>query len=98
MTNKNYVFKFLVLIGLGYVISKYGFTRFLIGITVLVTLGTLLGNNHDPSPIGVCLFFLAILYSFKLYRKNKWENYMKGIVGKEHFENNKEYYYNLKNK
>ena len=98
MTKGNYIFKLLVLIGIGYVISKYGFTRFLVGISVLVTLGTLLGNNHDLSPIGVCLFFLTILYSFKLYRKNKWENYMKDIVGKEQFENNKDYYYKLKNK
>jgi len=96
MTNKNYVFKILVLIGIGYVISRFGLKKCLIGLTVLVTLGTLLGDNHDPSPVGLCLFLLVTYLIVN--RKSKWENYMKGIVGKKQFENNKDYYYKLKNK
>ena len=95
MTKGNYIFKFLVIIGIGYVISKYGFTRFLIGLTVVVTLGTLLGDTNDLSPIGVCLSILITYLIIK--RRNSWERYMINTVGKEQFENNKEYYYNLKN-
>ena len=100
--NKNYNFKFLMLGGLVYVLYKHGLTSVLIGLTVLVTLGTLYSNNPDPSNIGMSLLLLLTYLGIKKYgknsRKNKWENYMKDIVGKEHFENNKEYYYELKNK
>ena len=65
----NYIMKILVIIGISSVISKYGFTNSMLGLTILVTLGTLLGDNNDPSPIGLCLLILTILYSFKLYTK-----------------------------
>ena len=48
----NYIMKLLVIIGISSVISKYGFTKSMLGLTILVTLGTLLGENNDPSPIG----------------------------------------------
>jgi|19_taG_2_1085344.scaffolds.fasta_scaffold34643_3 hypothetical protein len=96
---KNLGFKIVVLGGLAYFIYKYGFTTFLILLTVLVTLGTLYsGKAEYGSSIMMCLLFLVTYLGIKRCRKNKWENYMKGIVGKEHFENNKAYYYELKNK
>ena len=75
---------------------------FLIGLTVLVTLGTLVSNDPNPEAIGMCLLFLVTYLGIKKivknYKKNSWENYMRNAVGKEQFENNKEYYYELKNK
>ena len=96
--NKNYNFKFLMLSGLVYGLYKHGLTSILVGYFVLVTFGTFLSKDPDYSNIGISLLFLLIYLGIKKRRKNKWENYMKDIVGKEHFENNKEYYYNLKNK
>ena len=96
--DKNYGTKFIVICGIIYTIGKYGLTKFLIGLTIVVTFGSLIGDNNDLSPISVPLFFLIMYLCFKKYRKNKWENYMKDMVGKEQFENNKDYYYELKNK
>jgi len=96
--NKNYNFKFLVIGGLVYVLYKYGLTSVLIGLTISVILGTLVSDNPNPSNIGMSLLLLLTYLLIKRSRKNKWENYMKGIVGKEQFENNKDYYYELKNK
>jgi hypothetical protein len=95
--DKNYGTKFIVICGIVYTIGKYGLTKFLIGLTIVVTFGSLIGDV-DLSPISVPLFFLIMYLCFKKYRKNKWENYMKDMVGKEQFENNKDYYYELKNK
>ena len=47
--DKNYGTKLIVICGIIYTIGKYGLTKFLIGLTIVVTFGSLIGDNNDDA-------------------------------------------------